>query len=266
MRAQRYADNDHHKGPFTYGKTDRNAWQIVLDSGRGGYDGKCHLRLTTSRYYLLIDLPQIIKPGRPPGDYEDHPREYGFSLSTDSGGHAGVWFFQFFYGLQTWSSATTQSWSCFVPWTDWRHVRRSLYDLEGKHFYSEMEADRKRGHQWGAMQAVVKACPQAVFEFDDYDGKRIQARTRMEEREWRFGTKWCKWLSLFRKPMIRRSLDIDFSEEVGPEKGSWKGGTTGHGIEMLPGEDHEAAFRRYCEQEQHSKYRNFKITYVGRVA
>jgi hypothetical protein len=41
-------------------------------------------------------------------------------------------------------------------------------------------------------------------------------------------------------------LDIRFSEETGRRKGSWKGGTLGHGIDMLPGELHEAAFRRYC--------------------
>jgi hypothetical protein len=32
---------------------------------------------------------------------------------------------------------------------------------------------------------------------------------------------------------------------------------------MLPGELHEAAFRRYCEQEHHSKYQRFKISFVG---
>ena len=47
---------------------------------------------------------------------------------------------------------------------------------------------------------------------------------------------------------IRRSLDLEFSGETGPEKGSWKGGTVGTGIEMLPGELHEAAFRRYCQK------------------
>lgn len=28
----------------------------------------------------------------------------------------------------------------------------------------------------------------------------------------------------------------------------WKGGTTGHAINMLSGELHEAAFRRYCAE------------------
>lgn len=32
---------------------------------------------------------------------------------------------------------------------------------------------------------------------------------------------------------------------------------------MLPGELHEAAFRRYCDQEHSSKYSRYRITYVG---
>jgi hypothetical protein len=105
--------------------------------------------------------------------------------------------------------------------------------------------------------------PKARFELDDYDGKRIQAATHIEEREWRFGTGWFKWLSVFRKPKIRRSLSINFSDEVGPEKGSWKGGTTGTGIDMLTDELHEAAFRRFCDQEHRSKYKNYRVTFVG---
>lgn len=31
-------------------------------------------------------------------------------------------------------------------------------------------------------------------------------------------------------------------------KGSWKGGTIGHSIEMPPGELHADAFRRYCAE------------------
>ena len=30
---------------------------------------------------------------------------------------------------------------------------------------------------------------------------------------------------------------------------TWMGGAIGHSIDMLPGELHEAAFRRYCDQK-----------------
>jgi hypothetical protein len=100
---------------------------------------------------------------------------------------------------------------------------------------------------WEERKAIEDGCPSLTLAFTDFDGERLTARTRIEEREWRLGTGWFKWLSVFRKPMIKRSLDIRFSGETGREKGSWKGGTIGHGIEMLPGELHASAFRRYCD-------------------
>ncbi len=84
------------------------------------------------------------------------------------------------------------------------------------------------------------------FGFSDYDGEALTAVTRIEEREWQRGVRWCRFLSLFWPAKIRRSLDIQFSGETGKRKGSWKGGTIGHSIDMLPGELHEAAFGRYC--------------------
>ncbi len=80
-----------------------------------------------------------------------------------------------------------------------------------------------------------------------------------------FGTGWFKWLSWFRAPKIRRSLAIEFSGETGPEKGSWKGGTVGTGIDMRPGELHESAFRRYCGEPHRSKYNEYHVKFVSRV-
>lgn len=270
----RLTDNDRHIGRFiTYARCSPH-WRplrVVYSSGGGDDNEKANnLTVYAFGWILRILLPALLQPWRrwvdtsgykwasPAGGYfDEHPREYGFSLSDG--------FLQVFLGAQTHDSTTTQSWSKFLPWTQWRHIRHSFYDGEGRHFWTEW--DRPRGFKlrddWQAQQAIKAACPAVVFEFDDFDGKRIRATCRVEEREWKFGTGWFKWLSLFRAPRIRRSLDLDFSEEVGPEKGSWKGGILGTGIEMMPNETPEAAFRRYCEQEHRSKYRTFRITFVG---
>jgi hypothetical protein len=276
LTRRRWSDHDHHLGRFityardTYGKP----FGVVIDSGEGEHPG-CHLLLRGFGHTLLIELPPIVRPWRQkivanwdPATVErlgrdwywdEHAREYGFQLSDEG-------FLQVFLGRQTHDSTTTQSWSCFLPWTQWRHVRMSFHGLAGEHFWTQIERDRKAGgSNWEERQRAEKACPKAVFEFDDFDGKRIRATTHIEEREWRFGTGWCRWLSLVRRPRVRRSLSIEFSEEVGPEKGSWKGGTLGHGIEMLPGELHEAAFRRYCEQKHSAKGRSYHITFFARV-
>lgn len=137
------------------------------------------------------------------------------------------------------------------PWKEWCHVRHSFYDMDGD-LFCNVSAN------WKEREQQKTACPVLRFRFADFDGEEIVASTRIEEREWRLGTGWCKWLSLIRKPRINRSLDMSFSSEVGERKGSWKGGTIGHSIQMLPGELHEAAFRRYCRQEG--------LEYIGRAA
>lgn len=265
-RRRRWSDSQRQWGPFTLATSDYRNFGVVLDSGGDGYDdgAHCHLRLRGFGCTLIVELPPIIKPWNGPEgcwDRGPHSREYGFDFGGDG-------FFRLFFGAQTHDSKTTQMWATFLPWTQWRHIRTSMFDASGEHWFTEWS--RPRGFawrdNWAAHSAATKTCPAVVFDFDDFDGERIRATTRIEEREWKFGAGWFRWLSLFRRPRVRRSLDIDFSAEVGPEKGSWKGGTLGHGIEMQPGEMHEEAFRRYCEQEHSSKYKRFRITFVGRVA
>lgn len=89
------------------------------------------------------------------------------------------------------------------------------------------------------------------FEYEDkYDGKKTIARINIEEREWIRG-KW-KWLRAILKHVpgcqkIRREIKIDFRDEVGSKKGSWKGGIMGTGYEMLPGETLTQCWKRFCE-------------------
>jgi len=143
-----------------------------------------------------------------------------------------------------------------------RQVRSSLYGLNGE-FFATLPHSRL-GYDYEKSKKIEESCPTVKFEFDDYDGQRIIVTTKIEEREWHFGTGWFKWLSWFRKPKISRSLDLRFSDEVGPEEGSWKGGTIGHSIEMMDDELHEAAFRRYCEKEHRAKSRKFFIKFIGK--
>jgi len=187
-------------------------------------------------------------------------REYGFSYSDG--------FLQISYGICPGDSSRDQTWCKHLPWTQWRHVRHSFYGLQGEHLYDEPQdrmgklGDEEWRKRWDARQAREDAVPTAAFRFKDHDGEELTATTKIEEREWRFGTGRFKWLSAFRGPRIRRYLELTFSGETGPEKGSWKGGTIGTSIEMLPGELHEAAFRRYCNEEHRSKYRNYRVEFV----
>ena len=270
----RLTDNDRHLGRFiTYARSSWSPLRLVYSSGSGDGDGERYNHVTAYAFGWVarVRMPSLLKPWRrwvstahyswstsPNGGYwDEHAREYGFSL------HEG--FLQVFLGAQTHDSTTTQSWCCHLPWTQWRFHRFSLYDTAGAEFWTQYE---RRGHKFRDFDAQHKAtaeCPKAAFLIGDCDGQRITATTHIEEREWKFGEKWFRWLSLFRRNMVRRSLSIEFDKECGPEKGSWKGGTMGTSIDMLPGELHEAAFRRYCEQEHSSKYRRYRVTFVGPV-
>ena len=272
----RWSDNDRYWGPFTYAR-ERGmecGITIMLGSGDGDDYPGCRLRLGGFGHTLIIALPQILKPwrewveirteptrgemiaeGRNPGYWDMHAREFGFSVFEGA--------IHVHYGPQTHDSTTDKVKVYFLPWRSWRHVRRSLYDLDGQHF---ADLPHQRGmaklgtnawhNSWAVQKAIEEACPSSSFDFDDYDGERITAVTRIEEREWLLGEGKFKWLSWFRRPNISRSLDIQFLKETGARKGSWKGGTIGHSIAMLPGELHEAAFRRYCAEHQ--------MTFVGK--
>jgi len=262
-KKRRWSDNDKQWWIFTYSlESNFPILGVVLDSGEPEYPG-CSVRFKGFGHTFIIDLPQwVLTPfqqwvdtsryewSRDSDGYWDmHRREFGFTVHN---GHLSI-----MYGPQTGDSSTTKQWGYFLPWQNWRHVRFSLYDLEGNEFWTEMKKKGTKGApiSYDDQHKAESLCPKMSFKFLDYDGEEIVAKTHIEEREWRFGEKWCKWLSLFRKPKIRRSLDIDFSKETGPEKGSWKGGTVGHGIDLLPGELHESAFIRYCDKHN--------MTFIG---
>lgn len=256
MKNRRYSDDNRHFWPFTWSVHSDSGWRplgVMLDSG-GDHESSrnkgCNLKLHGFGRTLIVELPRLLADFHTRRGGEVFPCEYGFTVSEGT--------VHLHYGPQTHDSITTRSKVLWIPWRQLRHVRHCIYGLEGELLWSKPKKSKFEVYWW-----AKAAAPKAAFEFDDYDGQRITATTHIEEREWRHGTGLFKWLSLVRSPQISRSLSINFSKEVGPEKGSWKGGTIGHSIEMRPGELHEAAFRRYCETGQRSKHRTHNLTFVG---
>lgn len=70
--------------------------------------------------------------------------------------------------------------------------------------------------------------------------QKVIAKIRVVEREWR--RKWLPKTKLFN--MVRKTIDVKFDGEVGERAGSWKGGCTGCGYNMLPDEKPEDTLRR----------------------
>ena len=256
----RLTDDDFfRKGPITIGRTTWRPWYLVLSSGSRDDDNETSSNLTAYAfgYGLRIMLPNILQPLKIKQTatywdaatiermgrnfyYEYFPCNYGFCLND---GHLSIKF-----GSDTGDSITTKYWGCFLPWTQWRFVRMSFSGLDGNEMWSGYSSYKEQ-------HAAKDATPKRFFVCNDFDGETIQATTLIEQREWLFGDGWFKWLSIFRPRRVRRSLDIAFNKETGRKKGSWKGGTLGHGIDLLPGELHEAAFRRYCAK--------YGMTFIG---
>lgn len=261
---RRWSDNEHNFGPLTfawdhkYGRTG-----IMLFSGDDEYSG-AGLRLHAGPLTAILALPHWLIPVQRrkvyPGPaswgpevvarlgrdwyYDVSPREFGFTISgTGMIGETSA--IHVHYGRQTMDSSTEKSACYFLPWTQWRHVRHSLYGLNGEHF---ADMPDRIGYSWEERKKLEASCPTQTFAFKDFDGEELTVTTRIEERQWLRGEGWFRWLAWVSRPIIRRSLDLDFSGETGRRKGSWKGGTLGHAIGMLPGELHEAAFRRYCAE------------------
>ena len=223
-------------------------FKLILSSGNPDRDDfEAKFIIAVFGHHLTFLIPQwILRPHRrwvdttkyewsknPAGGYwEIEERAYGFYLFENH--------FNILYGLRTNDSTTEQRWSCFLPWSEWRHVKHETLGLNGELI------DTVEDYDYDNQQAVENRVPKVRFTFKDFDGEDIEATTFINRRTWKRGTGWFKWMSLIWSNKIRTSLDIEFSKEVGPRKGSWKGGTLGHGIELLSGELHEAAFRRYA--------------------
>lgn len=274
MRTIRWGDNDRYFGPFTWSVSDTYK-RIAIELHSGGHgdsdDGPPSLRISIWKWTLIMVLPFMIPPQRtkifvPEWRGTDterrlgrdwywrvEPREYGLSYLDG--------FLIVYYGIQPCDSSRDQTWCWHLPWTQWRHVRLSFYGRDSEEVGSIFDADYRLarrglgGDQFKRHRELEAAVPKVCFIFKDFDGEQLIATTYIEEREWWFGQGWFKWLAWLRPAKIRRYLEISFSGETGRRKGSWKGGTLGHSIDMQWNgarwdDTHYSAFVRYCREHE----------------
>ena len=207
----------------------------------------CRFRITIWRWTLIVLLPDIIKPERRlilPKDmkykeyYLEIEREYGFSLSGN--------YLQILYGRQTDDSSDEHRKGIFLPFADWRFHSLSYFTDEGKRFVTL--TGREENNHYTEMAQIV---PKVTFRLLDFDYESIICTTFITMYTHKFGTGWFKWLSLFVPDRHRKGLDLRFDKEIGRRKGSYKGGTLAHGIDMIDkNELHESAMKRYCIENE----------------
>lgn len=134
-----------------------------------------------------------------------------------------------------------KQWITFdMPW-QYQWVRTSMLKKDGGWEHETLSVNNKRFYDetiWGDVLWREDYPYKYVLKSGEVQ-ERI-ATVQVSEREWRM--KWFKWTSLFNK--VRRSIDINFNDEVGERTGSWKGGCTGCGWGLLPNETPRQALNR----------------------
>lgn len=108
-------------------------------------------------------------------------------------------------------------------------TRRVLWSQGGKKVYETWD-ERK------AIEAQNQRTYPYRYICQNGEVQVVQAKVHIERRIWR-----RKWTPL---KIIRTSIDIQFSEEVGERRGSWKGGCISCGYPLLRGETVEQCLRR----------------------
>lgn len=128
-----------------------------------------------------------------------------------------------------------------LPWA-YVWVRTSKLLANGE-WFTETYKNRMSWKEKDALekqQNLFKESHPYQYKLRSGEIQNVTATIGVSEREWRW--RWFKWLGFPKQ--ISRTLDIDFSEEVGEERGSWKGGTLGCSYKMLKNESPLDCLRR----------------------
>lgn len=134
-------------------------------------------------------------------------------------------------------------------WKQCTRCKQELLNLDGS-LYKDITNIKNTDtlDRYDIIKSYENSQPCIFFDVLDYDKEEIEVKARLERNTYSYGnTKFTKWLmKFFKKPHIYTSLDLEFNKEVGSRKGSWKGGTMGHAVDLLENEDPIEAFKRYC--------------------
>lgn len=222
------------------GYNDESEVLMNIDFGRRYWWWKIPKIISPEKRWVDTSHYAWAKPGPDgrTGYYELIRKKYGFSMDDTS--------LHVYHGTQSdcWPGDKTK---CFFwPWKELRCVRHTILNDGGIPQIS-CPLDERGETDIFELGGIRKKVKPFKFLFNDFDGEEIIASCLIEEREYRRGSRRFKWLGWITPKMVVKDLEIHFNKEVGRQKGSWKGGTVGHGIEMFPGETALDAFERYAE-------------------
>lgn len=202
------------------------------------YQGNCEDRdrISFGLIWGVFSVCLNFLPYRQDNDFAEEP-QYGFYFHSDSSWDtARLWLW--------WGKKYTV---IGFPWNP-KWYRTSILLKDGtwetekkgnkKDFYEQQWKDKQWSEQY-----------EYSYTLRSGEIQKVPTTIYVEEREWR-RTGWM-WSSLFN--MVNRTIDVDFSEEVGEGRGSWKGGTLGCGYTIKKGESPLECLKRMERERKFSR-------------
>lgn len=237
----RWSDNQKQWGPFILSdESNQNKDTGFFLDINNPWNDSSHTMLRASIFGITGILLLRYTPNT-----QKTSRRYGFMIHT---AHDALYVNYGKYLPFAFSDEHNQECTWYFPWTEMEHVRHTYMSTSGSPIF-----DDRYSHTLGSgitdFQEYYNSkeqLPSKTFTFADFDGQVLTAKVRLEEREWRRGRGFWKFLRLLTSPKIERYIDIEFSGETGSRKGSWKGGTIGCSSPIEQHETIESAFRKYC--------------------
>ncbi len=127
----------------------------------------------------------------------------------------------------------------YMPWSlKWYRTSALRKDGEWEHEIGRYHKEFYDTEKW--KDILFYETHPYVYTTSHGEKQNALATIRVTEREWR--RRWLFNFTLFNR--VTKVIDIEFSEEVGEKKGSWKGGTVGCSFEILFSETPREALRR----------------------
>lgn len=125
-----------------------------------------------------------------------------------------------------------------LPWSyDWIRTSNLRSDGEWEH---ETLGNHKEFYDDKWKNILFKESYDYRYVLNSGKIQNVTATIKVVEREWRMrGLKWTKLNNL-----VRKSIDVNFSNEIGERSGSYKGGVCGTGYEMKGNETPLETLRR----------------------
>lgn len=231
---------------FRWGEVSR-CWGLGLQLINWGEDRDWSLHITMIFFQAFIKLPFL--PARTPRDDDAMAEHWGFSWrwGNDWGNGDSI--------ILEWGRHRK---TLNMPW-GWVFHRRSVLAPDGRSWVHELAGFNVRNGEvpvelpvsdkWWSLREVPQWKRELPYRYVLRSGE-VQERIAtigVEEMEWRMRAfQWLAWPRL-----VRRCIDVQFSDEVGERSGSWKGGTVGCGYQLLRGELAEECLRRMERNKKH---------------